>query len=63
LPTRLFSLADAYSAMTTDRPYRKGLTREQALEQIQDGRGSQFDPDLAVAFMLLIEQASGRAAA
>lgn len=63
LPTRLFSLADAFSAMTTDRPYRKGLTHEQALEQIDEGRGSQFDPDLAVAFMLLIERSSGKAAA
>jgi len=63
LPTRLFSLADAYSAMTTDRPYRRGLTIEQAIEQIEEGRGSQFDPDIAVAFIQLIEQATGRAAA
>jgi len=63
LPTRLFSLADAYSAMTTDRPYRKGLSTEQAVEQIQQGRGSQFDPDISLTFMLLIERASGRVAA
>ena len=55
LPTRLFSLADAYSAMTTDRPYRKGLTVEQAAEQIARGRGTQFDPDLAREFVRMIE--------
>lgn len=61
LSTRLFSLADAYSAMTTDRPYRKGLTLEQAAEEILHGRGTQFDPDLAEAFVRMVErQASER---
>lgn len=59
LPTRLFSLADAYSAMTTDRPYRKGLTVEQAVEQIARGRGTQFDPDLAREFVRMIEREYG----
>lgn len=61
LPTRIFALADAYSAMTTDRPYRKGLTAEQAAEQIEMGRGSQFDPDLAEEFLRVIESEYGRA--
>jgi len=56
LTTRLFALADAYSAMTTDRPYRKGLTPEQAIEQILQGRGTQFDPDLADAFVAAVER-------
>ena len=60
LPTRLFTLADAYSAMTTDRPYRKGLTVEQAVEQIARGRGTQFDPDLAAEFVRMIERDYGR---
>lgn len=55
-PTRLFTLADAYSAMTTDRPYRKGLTAERAIQEIIDGRGTQFDPDLAEAFIRMIER-------
>jgi diguanylate cyclase (GGDEF)-like protein len=63
--TRLFSLADAYSAMTTDRPYRKGLTAERAIQEITDGRGTQFDPDLAQVFIRMIERkyVEGEAAA
>ena len=56
LPTRLFTLADAYSAMTTDRPYRKGLTFDRAIQEILDGRGTQFDPDLGLAFVAMIER-------
>ncbi len=54
--TRLFTLADAYSAMTTDRPYRKGFSPDRAIEEIIQGRGTQFDPDLAVAFVQMIER-------
>ncbi len=65
LPTRIFTLADAYSAMTTDRPYRKGLTIEQAIDQVERGAGTQFDPDLAREFVSMLsgdEQATERAA-
>lgn len=55
-PTRLFTLADAYSAMTTDRPYRKGLSPERAIAEIMGGRGTQFDPDYATVFVRMIEE-------
>jgi HD-GYP domain-containing protein (c-di-GMP phosphodiesterase class II) len=58
LATRLFSIADAYSAMTTDRPYRKGLTLEMAVEEIRRGGGTQFDPELADAFAAMVERAA-----
>lgn len=58
-PTRLFTLADAYSAMTTDRPYRKGFTFDRAAEEILLGKGTQFDPDLADAFVRMIERDYG----
>jgi diguanylate cyclase (GGDEF)-like protein len=65
LPTRLFTLADAFSAMTTDRPYRKGLTLDQALSQVALGAGTQFDPDLAKIFAEVVakEQYEGHRAA
>jgi HD-GYP domain-containing protein (c-di-GMP phosphodiesterase class II) len=62
LATRLFSIADAYSAMTTDRPYRKGLTLEMAVEEIRRGGGTQFDPELADAFAAMVERAAAEEA-
>jgi HD-GYP domain-containing protein (c-di-GMP phosphodiesterase class II) len=58
--TRLFSLADSYSAMTTDRPYRKGLSTERATAEILEGAGTQFDPEMAVAFVRMIEREQAR---
>ena len=48
---RIFSMGDAFSAMVTTRPYRKAMDLEMALDQIKRGAGSQFDPDLADAFL------------
>lgn len=62
-PTRLFTLADAYSAMTTDRPYRKGFSPERAIDEILAGSGSQFDPDYAAVFVRMIERSFREAAA
>ena len=46
LEARIISAADAYDAMTSDRPYRKGLSHETAMEELNKGRGSQFDPEV-----------------
>ena len=48
---RILAVADAFSAMTTDRPYRRGIDREAALDEIQRHVGTQFDPALAHAFL------------
>lgn len=48
---RLLAVADAFSAMTTDRPYRKGLEWEVALNEIRVHTGTQFDPTMADAFL------------
>jgi len=45
------AIADAFSAMTLDRPYRVGLSREQALEEIERHAGTQFDPKIARVFI------------
>ena len=48
---RIMAIADAYSAMTTDRPHRKACEREEALRRISAGAGTQFDPEIVAAFM------------
>jgi len=47
---RIVGLADAYEAMTAGRPYRKAKTPEEALKEIQELSGIQFDPRLVEAF-------------
>jgi diguanylate cyclase (GGDEF)-like protein/putative nucleotidyltransferase with HDIG domain len=51
LVARLVSVADAFSAMTTSRSYRKALSVDEALRRIAEGAGTQFDPTLAEAFV------------
>lgn len=51
LGARIVSIADVYDAMTTDRPYRKALSKEEALKVLCDGRGSWFDPELTDLFI------------
>jgi diguanylate cyclase (GGDEF)-like protein/putative nucleotidyltransferase with HDIG domain len=48
---RLLALADCYSALTTDRPYRKGWKPEAALEEIERCAGTHFDPRICEAFL------------
>jgi putative nucleotidyltransferase with HDIG domain len=47
---RIMIIADAFSAMTLDRPYRRGLSTHEALAQLRAGAGTQFDPTLAPLF-------------
>ena len=47
---RLLAIADAFDAMTSDRPYRKALKPEDALKEISRDRGTQFDPEIVRAF-------------
>lgn len=48
---RIMAVADAYSAMTTSRPYRKGMPDRQALGEIERGLGTQFDPEVGRVFL------------
>lgn len=52
---RLLAVADAFSAMTTNRPYRKGMDWPEAARRIQEGIGTQFDPRMAEAFLRVLE--------
>ena len=53
LPAAIASLADVYDALTTDRPYRPGFSRETALETIEEAEGRQFSPELVRIFMTM----------
>ena len=55
LIARILAVADAYDAMTSDRPYRKGMSAEQALDIIELEAGRQFDPVLARTFIGLLK--------
>ena len=48
---RLLGVADAFDAMTSHRPYRRALTVERALAEVRRCAGTQFDPELALAFV------------
>ncbi len=54
ISARCLSVADVFDAMTTDRPYRRGLPLEYAVQEILKGRGTQFDPRLAELFVQLV---------
>ena len=51
LIARLMAVADAFSAMTTDRPYRKGMDKKKAFSILRDGAGTQWDPECVDAFL------------
>ncbi len=57
---RLMAVADAYSAMTTDRPYRKGMDRAKALRILEGGSGTQWDPQCVSAFLAVMRNAEGK---
>ena len=54
---RVLAVADAFSAMTTTRPYRKALPIEEALKRLGDAAGTQLQEELVVAFITGIETA------
>lgn len=59
---RIFAVADCYDAMTSDRPYRKGLPKEQTLNVIKAGAGKQFDPKVVDVFLELCKQKEAQTA-
>ena len=50
LDARVLAVADVYDAITSDRPYRRGLPPRDAAVRISEGAGTQFDPDVVAAF-------------
>lgn len=64
LGSRIFAVADAYAAMTADRPYRKKMSHEMALKEVVRNSLTQFDPQVVRAFLEADENSllTGRAA-
>ena len=57
LGARIFAVVDTLDAMTSDRPYRKALSFDVALREIRTGAGTQFDPQVAKAFLAIPKDA------
>jgi HD-GYP domain-containing protein (c-di-GMP phosphodiesterase class II) len=51
IEARLLAIADAFDAMISPRPYRRALTHEHALAEVEEGAGTQFDPVAAELFV------------
>jgi putative nucleotidyltransferase with HDIG domain len=56
LGARVVAVADAYDAMTTDRPYRKGMPPWEAMQEIIAKTGKQFDPEVVGAFKQVVSE-------
>jgi len=52
---RIVAVADVYQALVSDRPYRKAYSKQEALEIIKEGSGSQFDPQVVNVFIKIIK--------
>jgi hypothetical protein len=55
LGARILAVADAYDAMKSDRPYRKALTEETAIQELKRGSGTQFEPKIVEVFLEILE--------
>lgn len=53
---RIVSVLDAFDAMISDRPYRKALTLDKAIEELEKGKGTQFDPKIVEIFVEILNQ-------
>jgi HD-GYP domain-containing protein (c-di-GMP phosphodiesterase class II) len=63
LPARIICACDAFSAMTTDRSYRRAMGQDVALAELRDCAGSQFDPAVVAAILAFCERTGAAPAA
>ena len=60
LEARIIAVADSYSAMTSDRPYRAAMSVEESCEELVRGAGTQWDPEVVEAFVDEVRRRTGR---
>ena len=53
---QIVSIVDAYTAMTSDRPYRQALTKEEAIKELQAESGSRWDSRLVKIFLSILQK-------
>jgi putative nucleotidyltransferase with HDIG domain len=56
LSARVFAVIDVWDAMTSERPYRKALSQKEAIEHIQEGAGTHFDPKVVKTFVEMVKE-------
>lgn len=56
LSARIFAIVDVYDALTSDRPYRAGWSKEKTLKHIRESSGSHFDPSVVEAFLKILNR-------
>lgn len=52
---RILAVADAYDAMTSERPYRKARTKTRAIKELSKFSGKQFDPEIVEVFIKILD--------
>jgi HD-GYP domain-containing protein (c-di-GMP phosphodiesterase class II) len=60
LPSRIVSICDAFDAMTSDRPYSKAMSIDEAMDELRAGAGTQFDPGAAETFCAILHEGIDR---
>ena len=63
LESRIIAVVDSYDAMTTTRPYRVAMPRDEAVRRLRAGAGRQWDPTVVATFITWIESREARSAA
>ena len=56
LGARILAIVDCYDALTSDRPYRRALSHGCAVAMIHERRGTMYDPDIADAFLRIVQR-------
>lgn len=56
LESRIIAVVDAYVAMTSDRPYRAAMSKQEAMQALQKGAGKEWDPRLVKAFLAILQR-------
>jgi HD-GYP domain-containing protein (c-di-GMP phosphodiesterase class II) len=55
LEARIAKVADAFDAMMSNRPYRSSLGLKKSLQELEDGKGTEFDPEVVEAFLAVLD--------